>query len=172
MNPDLTLTRPITTGAWPRDLPCGHVPATRSLCVPVPVMTDRLLGPFASLASLVPRLAPCYFHLNSGCQNFFFLIFWLYPTTYGTLVLQPGIEPMLPSWEGEVLTAGLLVKSLGINCFPFTPRGSLAKWLSACILALNYLGSSFACSYLGDTTVTPLPVPHFVIFKMGIIIVL
>ena len=129
--------------------------------LPVPVMTDRLLGCFASLASSIPCLAACYFHLNSGYQIFYVLIFWLYPTTCGTLILQPGMEPMLPSLEGDVLTTRPPVKSLGINCYPFTPRGSLAKWLRACILALNYLISSFACSYLGDKTVTPLSVPHF-----------
>lgn len=177
-SPDITWTQ-ILLEPGPSQLGLGPVTCPVAVCqlceayvLPVPVMTDCLLGSFTSLAASVPCLAACYFHLNSGYQIFYVLIFWLYPTTCGTLVLQPGIEPMLPAWKVEVLTAGPLVKSLGINCYPFTPRGSLAKWLRACILALNYLGSSSACSYLGDETVTPLPVPHFAIFKMGIVIVL
>lgn len=77
MNPDLTRTRPITTGAWPRDLPCGCVPFMRSLCVPVPWPT-ACWDPSHHLAS-VPCLAACYFHLNSGYQIFYVLIFLAVP---------------------------------------------------------------------------------------------
>ena len=160
MNPDLTLARPITTRAWPRDLPCVCVPATRSLRAPCPRDDWSPAGMLCVTCVLDPLFGCLLFSLELWVSNILCFNFWLYPTC-GTLILQPGMEPMLPSLEGDVLTTRPLVKSLGINCYPFTPRGSLAKWLRACILALNYLVSSFACSYLGDKTVTPLSVPHF-----------